>query len=159
MAKKPPITYEQAASEVSYEPNTGRFIRASTGRETGTKTCYGYIQVNVAKRIVRANRLAVLLQTGEWPVGVVDHINGVRDDNRWANLRDVSHAINAQNVKSASRRNKLGALGVHQDRGKFKVVMTAYGRHHFVGRFSTLDEAKQAHAQAKQRLHAGAVMP
>lgn len=159
MATDAQITYEQAASEIRYEPDTGRFVRLSTGRPTGSRTCYGYIQIGVAKRSIRANRLAFLLKTGRWPNGVIDHINGIRDDNRWQNLRDVSHAINAQNVRAASRRNKLGALGVHQDRGKFKVVLTAYGRAHFVGRFSTLEEAKHAHAQAKQRLHAGAVTP
>lgn len=44
--------------------------------------------------------------TGYEPVGLIDHINGVRDDNRFENLRDVTPHENALN----SRRGHWAAI-------------------------------------------------
>ena len=41
--------------------------------------------------------LAFALATGTWPNGVIDHINHIRNDNRMANLRDVSPLENRRN--------------------------------------------------------------
>lgn len=45
----------------------------------------------------KASRLAWLYMTGEWPKYEMDHINHVKDDNRWVNLRDVTPAENCAN--------------------------------------------------------------
>lgn len=59
-----------------------------------------------------AHRVIWLMQTGNWPNGQIDHINGIRDDNRWVNLRDVTQS---QNQKNSSKRsnNKSGVVGVY----------------------------------------------
>ncbi len=61
----------------------------------------------------RGHRVAWALTTGAWPDHLVDHVNGVRDDNRWANLRSADDTINQWN-KSFCSRNKSGFKGVHR---------------------------------------------
>ena len=55
---------------------------------------------------VSTHRLIWALQTGEWPKQQIDHINGVKDDMRFSNLRDVSAKINHRNY----RNNRIMAL-------------------------------------------------
>jgi len=55
-----------------------------------------------------AHRLAWFYMEGEWPTG---HINHIRDDNRWVNLREVSNQENHKN-QSISINNKSGVIGV-----------------------------------------------
>ena len=35
--------------------------------------------------------------TGKWPVGLIDHINRIKDDDSINNLRDVTHSVNSLN--------------------------------------------------------------
>lgn len=41
--------------------------------------------------------------TGKWPSGVIDHINGIRDDDRIENLRDVSFSENSLNRRRSRK--------------------------------------------------------
>ena len=71
----------------------------------------GYVRINVDGTKCRAHRLAYLYMTGEWPPKLMDHINRVKSDNRWANLRPVTEKLNFYNT-SDYRNNKSGAKGV-----------------------------------------------
>ena len=58
-----------------------------------------------------AHRVAWALQTGAWPAGQIDHINGDSLDNRFANLRVVDAEGNQKN-RRLNRNNKSGVPGV-----------------------------------------------
>ena len=47
----------------------------------------GYRYIEIDGELYRADMVAWALQTGEWPEGEIEHINGDRGDNRWVNLR------------------------------------------------------------------------
>jgi hypothetical protein len=49
------------------------------------------------KKQIVAHRVAWFLMTGAWPEGVIDHVDGDRANNRWANLRDVTTKMNNAN--------------------------------------------------------------
>lgn len=63
---------------------------------TGSGT--GYVSIKIHRISYLVHRLIWKLSTGADPRGVIDHINGIRDDNRLVNLRDVMPSVNAMNA-------------------------------------------------------------
>ncbi|HBC5385607.1 TPA: HNH endonuclease [Citrobacter koseri] len=62
------------------------------GKVAGSKDPkHGYIRIKLCGKNHKAHRLAWLYVHEHWPEGEIDHVNGIRDDNRIGNLRDVSH--------------------------------------------------------------------
>lgn len=90
-----------------YEPETGLiyFNEGWCPIDAGQLACgaragAGYRNVSLRGKYggsFAAHRVAWKMLTGRDPKGVIDHINGIRDDNRAVNLRDVSPSVNAQN--------------------------------------------------------------
>ncbi len=72
----------------------------------------GYLCGHLFNKPVLAHRVVWLLNYGDWPAGQIDHINGIKTDNRLANLRDVSNAENCKNQKLRST-NSSGVTGVY----------------------------------------------
>jgi hypothetical protein len=71
------------------------------GRQTGTSV-KGYLSVPFTfegfVRTAQAHRIAYALQTGEWPPNEIHHNDHERANNRWANLRSMTHAENMRNL-------------------------------------------------------------
>ena len=165
--------YDLINSLLGYEPETGRFFwkkdrrMGKTGKGIliaeagcdagGVASDTGYVQIMIAKKKRFGHRIAFLLMTGFWPVGQVDHINGVRSDNRWKNLRDVPKLVNAQNLRSARVDSKLGVMGVqfHKKSEKYVSRITANGRKIILGYFDCAEKAGTAYLKAKRILHSG----
>jgi hypothetical protein len=93
--------------------------------------------------------------TGEWPGGVIDHINGNRADNRWQNLRPSDATLNQQNQRKAKTGNITGLLGVAlcKESGKYIAQITHEYRHFHLGKFNTPEEAYAAYLGAKRVIH------
>lgn len=86
--------------------------RQYAGREAGTKNSHDYIIIRIRGKQIGAHRVAWLLAEGDIPKGYqIDHVNGIRDDNRLANLRAVTVAENNRNLR-LQRRNRSGLHGV-----------------------------------------------
>ena len=89
---------------LEYNPETGIFkwIKFSGNSAVGNKAgwdCHGYIYINLLNRAYPAHILAFLYMEGKLPIDEVDHINHIKNDNRWINLRVVTHAENGKNQK------------------------------------------------------------
>ncbi len=93
-----------------------------------------------------AHRVAWLLMTGSDPVEEIDHINGVKTDNRWENLRPANRSQNAMNQRVRSS-SKSGFKGVswHSRVGKWRACIKAGGKHVHIGYFDNREEAAIAY--------------
>jgi hypothetical protein len=147
-----------------YNPDTGVFTARKAcgirpaGRVLGSKSRHGYVQITVAKRTYTAQRLAWFYAYGEYPDGVIDHINRARDDNRLCNLRNVNRSQNAFNTIAV--RGQSGIRGVSPTspsrRKHCKKLWQAHisvnGKRKELGRFYTLEEAAAARKTAEKEI-------
>jgi HNH endonuclease len=110
------------------------------GKEALTKRTDGYKMGKVGYKQVAAHRVIWKMMTGYDPM-IIDHINGVRDDNRWQNLRN---GTDSQNLKNARKRNSNRPYtGVMQSKNGNWIAMIQ------VGTFATLEEAITARKAAE----------
>lgn len=165
-------TLEDLPSVMEYHPLTGHFIwrvdirsgrnnallKASAGERAGFHGSYGYRYVSIGGKRVAEHRAAWFFMTGAWPRHDIDHINGVRDDNVWANLRHATRSQNMQNLKSAHRDSETGFLGVERKRGKYAARIAVNGTRYNLGVFDTPLEAHNAYLAAKRELHEGCTL-
>ena len=154
------LTAQRLREVVSYDATTGRFVRVGTGKPAGTVKSNGYLHFSVDGKKYGAHRLAWLFVHGKWPEGETDHINGIRHDNRIANLRQASRTLNAQNQRRAHASSTHGILGVSLDKStnRWRVRISVDGRNRSVGNFDTPEAARDAYIVAKRRMHAGCTL-
>ena len=154
------ITQEYVRTVLNYDQDTGVFTwlttlsnRACAGREAGSIKSNGYLSICINKRLFHAHRLAFLYMEGSMPIADTDHINGIRNDNRWCNLRRVSHAENCRNM-GRKRINSSGVTGVHWHRGasKWAAEIKISGRSQYLGLFKEISQAIDARKSAEERL-------
>lgn len=142
-----------------YDPVTGRLCHKANRRRVkagsyadSTRRADGYHQV--ALRLdgkqyqLKAHRVAWILEHGAIPDGLqVDHINGIRDDNRLCNLRLVTQRENDQN------RRKARGYGWNKGCSKWEAYIRVDGVRHHLGLFTTEVAARAAYLKAKARCH------
>lgn len=147
----------------AYDPETGRITRrvsagcAKVGDAVGSLR-NGYVTARHRGRQINGARLAWALHHGAWPTNCIDHINGVRNDNRIVNLRDVSIAINNQNHRRAARNNHLGVKGVKVIGKKFSARIRVKNETLYLGLYPTAEAAHQAYVKAKRIYHPGGTL-
>lgn len=112
-----------------------------------------YRHICVASHRISAHRVCWALHFGEWPSGVIDHIDGDGTNNRIENLRVCSGAENMKNRRLNSN-SKSGFKGVHRfSDGVWRARISVDGRKRSLGLFSHPEEAAVAYDKAAQSLH------
>lgn len=148
------LTADRLRELLHYDPETGVFTRmlrtssnaasraekAAVGRwmnrPVGWVENSGYIRIELDGFRYVAHRLAWLYVTGTWPESHVDHINCIRNDNRFVNLRDVLSSQNAQNVLT-HKDNACGLKGVSKAdaAGRWIARICKEGNRKYIGIF------------------------
>ena len=121
MVKHDANLYQEASHLLDYNAKAGVFTwkEARGSCKKGSiagNTSGGYIRISLHGRNIKAHRLAWYMFHNTVPEEV-DHINGIRDDNRIVNLRACTHSQNMMNRKK-HHNNKSGHPGVHYHKGK-----------------------------------------
>ena len=155
------ITQSELKEVLDYNPDTGVFTwiksttrRVKTGDVAGSKNNRRYINIRVNKKQYLAHRLAYLYMTGNFPENFIDHINHIKDDNRWANLRDATNSQNQAN-QLKRKNNKSGYKGVayyKRDKKWHARIMYMKKRIH-IGYYTTPEEAYEAYKKKAIEIH------
>lgn len=155
-------THDEVLSTFSYSSDDG-ILRWNMPSNRRIKACAragslrkdGYLEVEFRGVRVRVHRLVWFYVFGEWPQHDIDHINGVRDDNRICNLRDVTRSVNIQNQRAS--KGASGFLGVswmkNDKRWQAKITVNGICKH--IGLYLTAEDAHAAYLNAKRQLHPG----
>lgn len=116
------ITQEYLKTILDYNQETGVFIwkvnktnTKTKGKLVKSKANNGYIRVKIDYKSYSCHRLAWLYVYGEWP-NIIDHINGIRDDNRIINLRNGNMFDNHQNRKEHRNGSVKGYSFIKRDK-------------------------------------------
>jgi hypothetical protein len=146
-----------------YNPETGEFLwnlprpKVQVGQRAGyEKKNKGYIYIEIDGKSYSAHRLAWFYMTGAEPKGHIDHINGKKTDNSFANLRE---ATSGQNRANSKHNNKTGMKGVRcshwipEGKRRWMAQITHNKKVMYLGSFFTKEEAHAAYCDAAKRLH------
>lgn len=164
---KPYPSLDRLKNVLNYDPETGVFTwkrpahQKTSGKLAGHKTKREYIYIGIDGEVYRAHRIAWLYYYGKPPINSIDHINGIRSDNRICNLRDVSNTVNTENQTRATAQNKSsGVLGVSREKNhrRWRAHIGVNGRQIHIGYFDTIEEAQKAYISKKRELHAGCTL-
>jgi hypothetical protein len=153
---------------ISYEPETGKCIwlprpaqmfktkrhwsvwnARYAGKPALNCLKNGYRVGAINDRLMRQHRVIWKWMTGQEP-DEIDHINGNRADNRWANLRSVTHKENTRNAGAHMARQF--PQGVYKRGRTWQARIKVDGKPVTIGSFATELEAVEAREAAKVEL-------
>lgn len=155
------ITQQRLRELAYYCQQTGKFThlqskgRKKAGMPAGSLRRDGYVYVMFDGFRGMAHQFAFLYVTGEWPTQEIDHMDGNKANNAFANLRQVSRRTNTENKRTARRTNTTGLLGVSRKGNRFIASIMHGGKRFYLGVFETAEEAHQIYLLEKRKLHQG----
>ena len=139
---------------ISYDPITGIFIRKSSGKVIGSNTAQGYLAFHLLGKTLLAHRVVFFLETGEFPKGQVDHIDGNKHNNKRDNLRIVTSQQNKFNRKPNQNRIGLQKNVYWMPKlNRYRVKMKINGQTKHFGYFNDHQEAIAKAIEVQEKYH------
>jgi len=143
-----------------YCPETGqvtwlvdRRSRKVKGKPVGMKDRDGYLVTKIMYKQVKVHRLAWALYYREDPCAMeIDHVNGVKDDNRIENLRLATPSQNRCN-RGALKPGHMKGTRPGRKPGSWEALIQYRNKCYFLGTFSSQVEAHAAYAAAARQMH------
>lgn len=149
---------------LKYDPATGKFLWLErpdsptfnsrfAGKEAFTRTdAKGSKIGKINDRTFKAHRVAFAMVHGRWPDSDkgIDHINGIRSDNRIENLREVNASENNRN-QAKPKGSKTPRVGVRREGDRWRAGIKVDNKERFLGRFESLAEAIKCREAAERR--------
>lgn len=131
-----------------YNPDNGDVI-SHTGKLITNKDNKGYIKCGLRLPDgmiinVRAHQLGYYIMTGL--TGEIDHINGIKDDNKLSNIRLCTSQINNSN-------KKVNGYCYMKKLNKFQSYIYKDKKKIYLGLYNNELDAKQAYLDAKKIYH------
>jgi len=158
MAAPKAFTQQEAdriKATIKYDPETGQFERFDLltkewGKLNIKPNRHGYVQIGFLIdnkfHSFLAHRVAYLLSTGELDFPFLDHINGIRSDNRLENLRTATLSQNQGN------RRELG-VRLRKDTNRWQAFVKINGKKRHLGMYKDKEQAISAYRKAHAEYH------
>lgn len=146
------LAYNVATGEITWTGDRPPWLTRGRAPEAGSRAFAslsdsGYLYGRAGGRKIRAHRVCWALVHGYWP-DQIDHINGIRTDNRIANLRDVSNRENSRN--RAARKGRVTGIYWTPQKGKWRAAIYPNNRATYLGYFHCFGEAVKARKLASR---------
>jgi len=139
-----------------YQPETGLFFwsqdvgKKKKGSLAGSlNKSLGYWTIRYLKKLYYAHRLAFLARDKKFPEQHVDHINGIKSDNRLSNLRLATPKQNLA-YRGKPKNNKSGQKGVYWA-ARDKVWIASFAGKK-LGQFKNFEEACEVYKRETKKL-------
>lgn len=127
------------------------FNSCFTNKELRNTNEYGYVYVTINKKLYLVHRIIWMLIYNEHP-DTIDHINGITDDNRLCNLRNVTQEQNMRNIK-LPRHNNSGYMGASKLGKRWRSRINIGDEEILIGVFDTKEEAALAYQLKRLELY------
>jgi hypothetical protein len=155
------LTAEEIRGLFDYDAETGELRwkvrhanRVRAGQIAGTRTPRGYRIVEINNKPFKAHRIAWLIFYGEWPAGIVDHKNELKDDNRISNLRVANSQESQWNRGGLSRNSFKGIIFRGGNKNKqWRAEIRDGGRSRYLGYYHNEALAHMAYCETARELH------
>ena len=135
------------------QPVFGR-TTVKLGEVVGYHNARGYLEIRLCNKTHRSHRIIWLMVYKKWPTHVIDHINGIKDDNRISNLRDVPQEHNVQN---GTYKSATGTTGVTKRGSKYEARISVDNKCIYLGSSTVKSEAIKMAVDARKKYHKGYV--
>jgi len=152
------MNIDQLKSCFRYDPETGNIFWVAKGKgkikkkPAGSKLYTGYIGICMGPKRILAHRIAWALHSGSWPDKQIDHINGIKTDNRIKNLRLATNSQNGKN-HGKNKNNTSGYQGVSWDKinNKWRALIKVDKKSICLGRHVLFEDAVKARQEAEEK--------
>lgn len=153
------LTQERLKDLMHYDPDSGVFTRLKSasnrvvGEVAGGITKDGYRLIKIDGAQYRCARLVFLYMTGRMPLQA-DHINRIRNDDRWSNIREADNGQNNAN-KNLQKNNTSGVKCVSWDsrRNLWHVRVHFDGKQRHIGYFDDFELAGLVASEARAKAY------
>ena len=157
------LTQEILREHFRYEPETGHLFWAKSDSKHRRKLVNpiglhdkdGYIIVCTSlsgkSKNYRVHRLIWIYVHGHI-ANHIDHINGVRDDNRLCNLREATHQQNMMNRVRHKSKSAFTGVYVSPNGRRWIAQISSNGSMKYIGSFGTPEEASFAYEKIRSEM-------
>lgn len=141
--------YDRENGKLYWKNHWDKAVRTKMlGKEVGAIERKGYRVFLLNYKTYKVHRIIYLIEVGFLPPKnyMIDHINGVKTDNRFINLRVVTNRQNCQN-KKRHREGKLVGTSWFKRDNLWLSQIQINGEYKYLGYFNTELEAHQRYMQ------------
>lgn len=151
---KSALTQDLVKKLFNYDKSTGLVTYAmpthhnDVGDIAGYNHSGGYISILIGKSEYLLHRIIWLYVKGYLP-DQVDHIDHVRNNNRWDNLREVNNTDNSKNTSiSKNSTTKVNGVSFMKSRNKYRAYIMVNRKQISLGLYENLEDAQEARRKA-----------
>lgn len=148
------FVYDEASGELKWKKVPAEKVsRAKVGDIAGAVMMNGYRMICIEYRKYLAHRLIWKMKTGQDAPFSIDHIDGNRLNNRFANLRAATQSQNGMNSKMR-KNNTSGVKGVYWGWNRWQAQISIARKCIPLGGFDKIEDAAKAVEDARKKYHA-----
>ena len=151
------LTVEWLREHMACVPETGTLMwkvrgpGRTVGKPLGTVDSLGYVRLKVDGVVFFFHRLLWFHVHGQWPQSQLDHIDGNKQNNALANLREATPAQNSARRRVSAK--IAPSRGIFPHGPGFVARIHHAGKRHYLGYFAKMEDAKTAYEAKAKEIH------